>query len=210
MIEEKIDKETIEAIKKIYYKIFRNRDPYGEPFREEFECVIALYLYDSNKNEMYLGLTSPQYNALINTIKDNGEDGFYISGIESNQEAYEAFDEKGNLLPGFPPDIGYTVNRYYKILLPEEWENYLCTIPILDRALYSFKGSWGCSISSQDPFALLGGTRDFIKTFKKYYPGWEKDFQEFKRWYDDYLVTGYYMHKITKYFIPYVIRKSCE
>jgi len=214
MIEEYKDKENIEAIKKAYYKVFRNRDPYDEPFREDIECVLPLCLIDVEEQEMYCFLRNKQSMALSRVLIEINEKAFYASSLEYGKEIYEVVDENGNLYISATDAYGHTGilggNRYYKFSTPEEWEQNYNIFSLTHNAFYSTKGEWGGVISGEDPFVLLGGSREFINLFKKHYPEWEKDFQQMKDWYKLYLETEDDSNDVlwTRFVVPDALKKG--
>ncbi len=212
MIEECKDKETIESIKKAYYKVFRNRDPYDDPIREDIECVIPLCLRDDEGR--YCSLNEKQFIALSKVLTEINETELYVSSVEFDKEIYEVVDETGNLYIKTIDAKGRTGmvggNHYYKVSLPEEFENYNDIVCLIHHAFYSTKGEWGGIVSGADPFAYLGGSYEFINLFKKHYPEWGKDIQQMKDWYKLYLETEDDSNDVlwTRFVVPYALKKG--
>jgi hypothetical protein len=214
MFKEFKDKENVEAIKKVYYKIFRNRDPYDEPFRDEIECIAPLLMIDTEENEMLCFLKKRQLEALSKVLNEMGEKAFYACNLEFGHDIYDVIDEKGDLFInvisyGHPGIIAG--DRCFSFETVEEWEeNYHGVFSLMHNAFFSTKGEWGGIISGMDPFAFIGGSRDFISCFKKHYQEWEKDFLYMKEEYDLYLKTEDDSNDVlwTKFVLPYALKRA--
>ena len=130
--------------------IFSGNDPIAWPFRQEFEYCRLFYPTDG------CHLTAQQYLALTNAVQGIGEDGFFLSIVESQGQSF--------------------LNR--------SWGHWSCDLPsheeyselclTLENALYSRNGHWGVLVS-HEMHALVGGTRTFMTELGKHYRRWADD-----------------------------------
>ncbi len=146
--------EASDEIRQAWKEIFAGIDPCEDSFQLTVEKKMLLYPL------VAFYLNDDQYPAFISTLKELGESAFIISEVEWGDDFFE---RGANWLCKLPTDAEY------------------CKIPHnLHTAIYSLKGTFGMLISDAD-HAIVGGTADFIDTFKKHYPKWEEDRKEILR-----------------------------
>lgn len=139
-------------------KIFCSNNPFLNPFNEDFDFLV-LYPTDGYH------LTVEQYEAFIRTLREMGEEGFWLAiseyeGVKFSQDEIWWCD-----YPNYTDYLDYPIT--------------------LENSLFSNQGRWGVMVSHED-HALLGATSDDLKLFKNNYDGWEKGRENFlSRWSGD-------------------------
>ncbi len=151
--------KSILELKNAYYKIFKKTDPFGRMFNDIIKQKIIL----CPTNGYYLN--KEQFNALMKTSKALGEASFYL--YETEGCFLDDLEEKNIYSFGY----GEVSNK----ISYEEYKNLKI---VLENALYSTKGSWGVIISHED-HAVLGGVDGFVSLFKKNYPEWPQEINNF-------------------------------
>ncbi len=137
-----------EELFKKWNNIFKNNDPFEDPFVESIKDRLLFYpTYGYH-------LSNDQYCAFVNAAKDNGDDGFFLSVTE-----YE-----GNFL----------VKGEHWFCEYPEYNEYLRIPLVLENALYSENGLFGIIVSHED-HAMVAGKDEFINSLKQYYNSWKDD-----------------------------------
>jgi len=161
-----MDYEKRQQMKLAINRIFKNSDPFGNPFQDSIKEKLLLHLrgYYLNKR---------QYEALMKTIKTLGETSFYVSTIEGTNLS-DNYDTEN-------PDFYH----HWEFSTETPYEEYDRIILILDNALYSSSGKWGVMVSHED-HAVIGGTDEFMSLFKNFYPYWDYDLKKVLQMWDLY------------------------
>ena len=156
-------------VKDSWKRIFLKHDPFGDPFRAAIQERMVLF----PTYGFYLGMQ--QYDALIKTLKDLGEKYFFLSITEDGE-----------------------IESSWKCYNPLYGE--YCEIPhmSLELSIFSEFGSFGIMISHED-HAMIGGTKLFIETFKKYYPFWVTDRDKLRSYWIDCEKKRYWGKDFRKY-----------
>ncbi|MFC1894988.1 hypothetical protein ACFLYH_03500 [Candidatus Dependentiae bacterium] len=146
-------------LKKIFERVFVSNNAFNKMFVSSIEkkiivCPTAGYY-----------LSEDQYLALNNTIKQYGEEFYYLSEVEG-----EAFKEKGI--------DNIHCYQHLELNIDTTYAEYFNKNIIFENAFYSSSAKWGVIVSHED-FAVIGGTQKFIATFKSLYPNWKSDQEEF-------------------------------
>jgi len=111
-------------------------------------------------------LLKQQFSALINVINLFSQDrSFFVSEIETT-----AFTKNKN-----PESY---LGEHFEISLDTTYYEYEKINICLENALYSPVGEWGVMISHES-HAVLGGSKDFVNSFKQFYPDWKNDQKKF-------------------------------
>jgi hypothetical protein len=152
-------KKDIYFLKNIFSKIFISNDPFSKVFVSSISNKILLY-----PTEGYY-LSEKQFSALNNTIKQFGETSYYLSEIEG-----QAF--KGNDIDSIHP------HQHLELDINTTYADYIEKNIIFENAFYSSSGKWGAIISHED-HAILGGSKEFITIFKKFYSNCKDDQKKF-------------------------------
>lgn len=135
-----------------YHRVFRSRDPFTPAGQPEMPVRVILFPTDNYR------LTAEQFRALTNTLLDCGEREFFVSEIEVEPDPFDAGDHWICEEPSF--------SEYTDLLI------------VIENALYSSSGSWGILLS-HELHALLVCRQSFWDAFKKRYPNWKRDQDEF-------------------------------
>lgn len=157
--------KSIKKIEETFNKVFKNTDAFGKMFQENINSKILLYPTEG------FYLTRKQFNALINTSKILGEESFYLAIVEGG---FEENSMNESMIYNFSPR---------EISLDTSYENYLENRIVLENALFSKNGTWGVIISHED-HAVLGGSNEFIETFKTFYPNYDENLTKFIQKYE--------------------------
>jgi hypothetical protein len=153
----------ISELKKVFYKIFKNTNPFGSMFNDVIKQKFILCPTDGYY------LNENQFNALMKTSKASGETSFYLYEIE-------------NCLLDNPEEKNTYSFGYGELSNKISYEEYKNLKIVLENALYSTDGSWGVIISHED-HGVIGGNNDFIESFKEFYPSLNQDYKNFiKMW----------------------------
>lgn len=146
--------EEIKQFEKPFEKIFKSKCAFGEIFSEQISEKLLLCPTDG-----YF-LSEKQFDALLCTLKEICENEIIISITE-----YEEM---------------FSLNsQHWRFDTKTEYSQYIKQDIYLENAIYSNKGDWGLLISHED-YAVLGGDKCFVDTFKKYYNAWIDDIANFK------------------------------
>ncbi len=130
--------KEIKKVEEIFFRIFKNKDPFGEMFQENIVKRMILCPIDGyylNKN---------QYSAILEALKVNGERRFVISIIE-----------------------GYN-NESWLVETNTSYNEYLQLPVYLENAIFSTQGDWGLMISHEEYAVLGGDElfiSDFLSTY---------------------------------------------
>lgn len=160
MIVQKDKQEELNCLHKSFDLVFKNNDPFDAMFQPTIEKRLLLYPTDG-----YV-FTREQFDALIHTLEKMGETSFYVSEIEG-KNSFSA-----DQMPGM-----YQC-KHWEVQLPISYDEYVKSRVIIENAIYSVEGKWGIIIS-QEEHAVLGGSSNFIETFKTLYPLWQQDSMKF-------------------------------
>lgn len=153
-------RDNISELKKIFSKVFINNDPFGRMFNSSISEKIILYPTDGYY------LSKKQFFALINTMRILGETTFFLSEIEGKV----FFNES-------------TSDQHLEFSIDTQYAEYERNIIIFENALYSTQGAWGILISHEQ-HAVLGGHKEFMEVFKRFYPDFMKDQINFIKYFE--------------------------
>ena len=174
-------KDNISNLQHIFSKVFVNNNPFEEMFTLEIESKIIL----CPTNGYYL--TKKQFIALKQTNKIHGGNPFYLSEIEGRPFAtHDPCKQYPHHHMKLDNDTPY--HAYNKIFI------------IFENALYASDGKWGIIIS-HEIHAVLGGSKEFISTFKELYPDWIEDQKHFIKYIEYW---GKKAYKDTSWLIDYI------
>lgn len=140
----------LSVIRTAWKHVFRSNDPFSWPFRSKVASGLIFYPTSGYH------LTDQQFRAVLFALKQTGEDGFFISTVESEGLSF----------------------------LDREWGHWACDNPsyedylklplTLENAIYSKNGRWGVLIS-HEMHALVGGSSDFISALSDRYRSYPDD-----------------------------------
>ncbi len=148
------NKDSIKEAICTYNKIFKNKDPFDDCFRDEIDSKILLFPTDG-----YI-LRRRQFESLIKTMNILGEKDMYISQTE-----WMIFENAEHYLT----NVNVSYMDYKKMPI------------FLENAIYSKEGKWGIIISHED-HALLGGSKEFINNYLYFYGNLENDIKKFSEY----------------------------
>lgn len=126
------------------HRIFKNTDPYGEPFAPDVEVKLVVHEY------RYM-LEPPLLDAIINACTQFGEHGFYVSVID------ETNAEDQNLAHHWFVPIKDT-SSYFSLSS--------VFIPPAYNVTYSQGGLWAI-MGSDEHFGLFGASTEFVEVVRK-------------------------------------------
>lgn len=133
-------------------RVFLATDPFAWPFTSAVEECKILYPTDG------FHLSRSQYSAFINAVKSVGDEGFFLSIVESEDLSFLS-RPSGHWWCEFP-----------------DYEDY-CQINLaLENAMFSPSFHWGVLVS-HEMHALAGGSAEFMEAFAQNYPNWKEDVQ---------------------------------
>ncbi len=150
---------NISILKKAFFNVFSNNNPFGKMFVPSISHKIILY----PTNGYYLSYE--QFAALTHTIQAIGETSYYFSEIEG-----QAFI-KNNACSIHP-------HEHLKLDINTTYYEYEKKTIIFENAFYSSSGRWGVIVSHEE-HAVIGGCKEFITIFKTAYPKWKNDQKKF-------------------------------
>ena len=113
-------------------------------------------------------LTKRQYNALIKTMLYFKEDYFYIYLSEWYKKNEFILSEKDSLT---------------LININDSYKNYESLEIIFENVIYSSQKNWAI-ILTMDNYGVLAATEEFMNEYKKNYPEWKNDIEQFKDYFD--------------------------
>lgn len=151
MVREIISNAEIAELEKIYYLLFKNKDPFGSMFQDRIQDRLILFPFNDYSPEPDL------YQALVRAIHFAGDNSFFQSEIE----APDCFLPLGKRK--------FTAHHWvYSLPVP------FCELetPTVENAVFSPSGKWGLMVSHED-HAVLGGTLEFMAKFKELWPQWK-------------------------------------
>ena len=122
----------------IFRSVFANENPYGEPFQPQIRPRLLLY-------EFQYGLSAPWLEPIVKSIRDLGEEGFFVSVLSRSR----------------PTDN--RISHWYVPL--QEADRYIHDVFPLENAIYSVSGHWGLICSTED-HAVLGGSASMIENIR--------------------------------------------
>ncbi len=157
--------KSASTLKAAFYKIFKDANPFGKMFNDFVKQKIILCPTDGYY------LSRNQFNALMQASRQLGESSFYLCETEGH------FLDNSNEKDSYSFGYGELSNEI-------SYEEYKKLRIVLENALYSTNGSWGVIISHED-HGVVGGTNNFIESFKKLYPQWAHDYKNFVKLWED-------------------------
>jgi hypothetical protein len=140
----------VPEIKSMWQRVFKTNNPFAWPFQREIAAGRLFY-----PTEGY-HLQRKQYVAVMETLRELGEDSFRLSIVESEGTSFLE-TTMGHWLCKLPP-----------------FEEYIELSLGLENALFSQCGEWGILIS-HEMHALIGGSKVFIDALTQRYPHWNVD-----------------------------------
>jgi hypothetical protein len=152
--------DDIPDLKKTFFSIFSNYDPFDKMFLSSIASRVLLYPTNSYH------LSEQQFSALINTLNMIGEKSFYLSEIEVDPFVIDNLENAVH------------TPQYLELIVDTTFKAYSEINIIFENALYSINGKWGV-IVSHEGHAVLGGDKTLITTFKNLYPYWMEDQKKF-------------------------------
>lgn len=151
--------EQILILQKVFNKVFKINDPFGEMFQDYVKerlilCPTNGYCLDED-----------QYKALVETVASMGEAKICISEVESE-------DCFTSMRP-----------NHWVVSTTTQYDGYIRLPLVLENSIYSLDGKWGILISHEE-HAVIGGTQEFITKFKETYKSWNKGISNFQEKWD--------------------------
>jgi len=132
----------------VFQSIFASQDPYGEPFQLSIEKRLLLYPFRYGLHE-----SQPWLALVMSAIKSLGEDGFYVSVL--------------NTFSDLPEEE--TTHWYVPL---SEAHLYIDLVFPVQNAIYSVNGTWGIICSDED-HAILGGPNAVVASVQRSIPDLE-------------------------------------
>lgn len=155
------NKNFFDIQRKVFKKVQNELTPFEkDKARNIFSHRLILTQLDASLENFHL--TKSQFEALIKTVKETKEN--YINIIFTELSKNETYD---------------TTEDIYRVTLETTYKEYENTMFFLEQVIFSEKGNWGIFVSL-DFWAILCGTENFIKIYKKNYPKWKKELEIFK------------------------------
>lgn len=164
----KIAPEKWQHMKQALVKVFKEPYSYNtEIFQTSIEAKLLLFPADNfylNKNH---------FEALLDVLKKLEELSLFVSQINGSSIEFVIAD-----------DDDAEDDDHFELRGNISYEEYKKNIFIYENVLYSPSGTWGIFIS-EDNYAIIGGSHEFIELFKKFYRDWEDDIQAFVKTWED-------------------------
>lgn len=170
--------EKRKPYEKAFYQIFNEVEMFhvwGKQFKEVFNPIINEKLLLSPINSSKCFWNEEQFKAIQKTINDIGSGTIYIVDL-------------------MPVNQSFVNSRYFETIVDIDYDKFCEMLNGGEKVVYSSDGSWGAYFPgnrevhssygiylSGDKHALLGGSKKFVSTFKKYYSIWKNDFENYEK-----------------------------
>ena len=162
MIQEITNIKQKQELKNEFLKVFKRIDPFSEIFKETIKERLILY----PTNGYYL--TNEQLEALIKAAIVVGDSKINISEVESESNCFTVSELDDS-----------EQRKHWVVENPNEICQYNQLLLVLENSIYSPQGKWGLIVSHED-HAVLGGTSEFIESFKANYNKCDEDIKAFE------------------------------
>ena len=170
MVSKVSDPQHLAAARAAFHAVFRNPDPFEEPFQARIPERLILYPISYQLDEQ-------EYAAVAAAASAVGELTAFLTLTENSEGL--PFEE----LRHWHIDLGY--HPYEALLSTEGW------VPFMENAIYSTNGLWGLIISHED-HAVIGGPPRFIEGITRNLPDVGGQIREFlATWKDNRDRLGY-------------------
>ena len=146
-----VDSINIDNVVDRWRNIFCSNDPFSNPFKESFK-ILVLFPTDGYH------LTAEQYEAFIGTLREVGEEGFWLAVSEYEGGSFSQGEVWWCDYPNYTDYLDYPLT--------------------LENSLFSNNGRLGIMVSHED-HALLGTTFRNLEIFKNKYANFHKDREGF-------------------------------
>jgi hypothetical protein len=150
---------NLDQLRTAFYSVFKSSNPFAPVGQERMSIKAIIY----PTNVYYL--ESDQFQALIKTLIDFGEDEFFISLTELESDPFET------------TTLNTGEDKHW-ICQTSTFDEYINIELFVENAIYSSKGTWGILLSHES-HALFVCTQPFWKVFQKQYPSWKGDLRQF-------------------------------
>lgn len=140
-------------VRRAWSTVFTSTDPFRVPFRPELGSLVILCPTDGYH------LDPQQYSAITTAANRIRDGSFLVSVVEYGED----FVEKGE----------------HWLCTDLTYRDYLRLPLVLENAIYSCDGRWGCLVSHED-HALVSGLPEFMAALRENYPDWRTDAERFR------------------------------
>lgn len=160
MVKNITETEKILEAEKAFFKIFKSNNPENQPFQSTIKekCIISPVDYELCPD-------------LFNSIADSALTINERKGCITITEGLSNF----NYREAHHWIVDMEEYPYEILLKDEQW------LAVAENAIYSLNGSWGIIISN-DQFAIIGGSIEFMNNFRVKYRNLQNSIKEFFRY----------------------------